>query len=150
GDRLLRVLLLRFDLAQPRDALLVLVERLGKSMPAGAVGNEEEFLGAPGARSGLERSFARIGDRPRRQAVDHIGVVAGLKLDIRTGDRPAERSLPADDAVDDRRIGLQLHFLLEAIDEYRGDAPALLRLAGFFFDNGSKGDELVGRFDRQI
>src|SRR5262249_861323 len=112
------LLLLLLDLAQPHHVLLVLVEALGETMPAGTVGDEKEIFGARGAGGGLERRLAGIGDRPRRQAVDYVGVVAGLELDVGARDRPAERPLPADNAVDDRRVRLQLHSLLEPIDEY--------------------------------
>src|SRR5262249_1875965 len=125
------LLLLRLDLAQPRDTLLMLVEALGKAVPAGAVGDEEKLLGARRVGGGFERRAAWVGDRSRRQAVDHIRVVPGLEVDIRARDRTAEAAFAADDAVDDRRVRLQLHALLETIDEHGRDPGALLGLAGF-------------------
>src|SRR5262249_23021158 len=61
-----------------------------------------------------------------------------------------ERPLPADNAVNDCRVRLQLHFLLEPIDEYRRDPRALLGLAGFLLDDRSGDDELVGILERQV
>src|SRR5581483_3927771 len=86
----------------------------------------------------------------RRQAVDHIGVVGRWMLDLVLLDRPAERTLAADQAVDDRRVGLQLHLLAKAVDEHRGDPRALLGLAGFLLDDRSKRDELLRRLEWQI
>ena len=40
--------------------------------------------------------------------------------------------------------------LLEPVDEDRGDARALLGLAGFLLDDGGEDDELLGRLERQI
>src|SRR4029077_12088862 len=103
-------------------------------MTAGAVGGEEQVAGARRIRRRLERGAAWIGDRPRRQAVDDIGVVRCRLLDLAALDRPAERPLAADQAIDDRRIGLQLDLLAQAIDEHRGDPAALVRLAGLLLD----------------
>src|SRR5712691_5439204 len=64
--------LLLLDHAQARDVLLVLVKIVGEDVPAGAVGDEEDLLGARRIGGGLERSAARIGDRPGRQALDHV------------------------------------------------------------------------------
>src|SRR5712672_998755 len=63
------------DHAQARDVLQVLIVGLGKGMSAGAVGDEKDFLGARRVGGGLDRCAAGIGDRPRRQALDDIGVV---------------------------------------------------------------------------
>ena len=45
----------------------MLLQVLGEGVPAGAVGDEEHFLGARRIGGRLERGAARIGDRPRRQ-----------------------------------------------------------------------------------
>src|SRR5690606_29013337 len=67
GGGIPRVLL---DPAQFRDMLLVLVVGFRKGVPASAVGDEEQFLGAGRVGGGLDRRAPRIGDRSRRQALD--------------------------------------------------------------------------------
>src|SRR5262249_22760184 len=142
--------LLALDPAQPVDVLLVLVVVFGEHVAAGAVGDEEDFLGARRVGGGFERGAARIGDRSGWQALDHIGVVRRRLADLALQDRPPERVLAADQAVDDGRVRLQLDPLLEAIDEHGGDAGALLRLAGLLLDDGRERDELVGRLERKV
>ena len=144
------ILLIGFHRAQPRDIFLMLLVGLRKSMAAGAVGDEIEFARARRIGRGFERGAAGIGDRSGRQAVDDIGVVGRRLLDLAFHDRPAERALAADQAINDRRIGLQLHFLLEPVDEDGGDPRALLGLAGFLLDERGENDELIRRLDRQV
>ena len=146
-SRLRRLLL---DHAQPRHVLLVLLVVVGEGVAAGAVGDEKQFLGARRIGGGFERGAARIGDRPRRQPVDDIGVVGRRLLDLVALDRPPERALAADQPVDDRRIGLQLHLLPQPVDEHRGHPRALLGLAGFLLDDRSQRHELLRRLDRQV
>ena len=65
---------------------------------------------------GLHRGAARIGDRRRRQAVDHDRCcTASLRRSRPAGDRPVELALAADQAVDDGRIGLQPHLLVSRL-----------------------------------
>ena len=100
---------LLLDLAPARDVLLVLVVGLGKDMAARAVGDEVEVLGAGRIGDRFKSGPARIGDRPRRQALDRIGVVGRRRVDLAAQDAAAERAFAADEAVHDRRVGLQLH-----------------------------------------
>ena len=138
------------DGAQLGDVLLVLVVGFGEGVSAGAVGDEEHFLGARRIGRSLDRGPPRIGDRPGRQTFDDVGVVRRLRLDIRPADRAAERAFAEHKAVDDGRIGLQLHLLLEPVDEHRRDPRALLGLAGLFLDDRREDDELVRRAQRQV
>ena len=145
GHRIDRRLLLLLDNAQARDILLVLLVIFREHMSAGAVGDEIELLGARRLGGRLERGAARIGNRRRRQAIDHIGVVRRRLLDFAAHDRASQRPFAADQTIDDGRIGLQLHLLLQAVDEDRSDARALLRPAGFLLNDGGKDDELLRR-----
>ena len=119
-------------------------------MAAGAVGDEEQVAGARRVGGGFQRGAAGIGDRARRQAVDDIGVVGRRLRDFAALDRAAQRALAADDAIDDGRVGLQLHLLAQAIDEHRGDAAALVRLAGFLLDDRGQRHQLLRRLDRNV
>ena len=109
------------DLPPMRDVLEMLVQRLRERVAAGAVGDEIELLRPHRVRRRLERRFARIADRSRRQAVDIVGVVRRRLIEFGLGDRMAERSLAEHQPVDDRRIRLQPHVFLQAIDEDAGD-----------------------------
>ena len=79
--------LLLLQRAVAGDVLVVLFERRGKDVAAGAVGDEIEVVGLGRVGDGLERRTAGIGDRRRRQAVDQIGVVGRLLVDVRLVDR---------------------------------------------------------------
>ena len=103
-----------------------------------------------GRRCRRRRRAARIGDRSRRQAFDYIGVVGGRLVEFATQDAASERALATDEAINDRRIGLKAHALLQAVEEDAGDAGAFIRLAGFLLDDGGQRDEFVFRLERQI
>jgi hypothetical protein len=66
---------LGLNLAPADDVGLVLRERRGKHVSAGAVCNEEERVRFCGVRGCFERRATRICDRCRRQAVDAIRIV---------------------------------------------------------------------------
>ena len=55
-----------------------------------------------------------------------------------------------DEAVDDRRVGLQPHPLVQAVDEHAGDMRTLVGLAGLPLDDRGQRDEFIGRLDRQV
>src|SRR5262249_12473611 len=117
---------------------------------AGAVGDEEKLLGARRVGGGFGRRAARVGDRPRRQAIDHIGVVAGLEVEIRPRDRTAEAAFAAHGALYAGRVRLQAQALVVPIAEH-GRAPgAFLGLARFLLDDRGQDHELIGIFDWQI
>ncbi len=128
----------------------MLVERLGEGVAARAVGDEEQVGGAHRIGDRLHRRFAWIADRARRQPFDGVGVVGRRLQKLGLRNAVSERAFAADEAIDDRRIGLELHPLLQAVDEDAGDMRALLRLARLLFDNGGHRHELARRFDRQI
>ena len=132
------------------DVFLMLVERLGEGVAAGPVGDEIEILRARGIGDRLHRRLAGIGDRPGRQTVDDVGVVGRRLIEFALGYAVPERSLAADQAVDDRRIGFELHPLLQAVDEDAGDMRALVRLARLLFDDRGERHQFARRFDRQI
>src|SRR5947208_12551143 len=99
----------------------MLIVGFREDMPASTIGREIEFLGACRIGGGFDRSSARIGNWPGRQTVDNIGVVwSGLFL-LGLGNRMTERTPARNKTVNDRRIRLQLHLLLQAIDKDRGD-----------------------------
>ena len=128
----------------------MLVVGLGKRVPTGPVGHKEQVARARRVGRRFERGAARIGDRSGRQAFDHIGVVRRRLRDLGALDRPAQRSLAADQAVDDGRIGLQLDPLPQAIGEDGGHAAALVGPAGFLLDDRGQRDELLRRLDQNI
>src|SRR5205085_3836810 len=70
--------------------------------------------------------------------------------DLAAQDAPAERALAADEAVDDRRVGLQLHPLGEPVDEHAGHPAALVGAPGLLLDDRGQNDELLRRLDRQV
>ncbi len=74
NSRLFRVQPLTLP-APAGDVPVVLVERSGKGVAAGAVGDEVELVAARGCSTARQRRAAGIGDRPRRQPVDDVGVV---------------------------------------------------------------------------
>ena len=67
GNRVRRELVLGvlLDLAPARDILLMLVERLGEGVAAGAVGDEEQVRGMGGIGDRLHRRLAGIGRSAR-------------------------------------------------------------------------------------
>src|SRR5262245_49775708 len=109
----------------------MLVVGFGKGMAARAVGDEEQIAGTRGIGRSFQRSPSGVGDRPGWQTVDYIGVVRRRLLDFRALDRAPQRSLAADQSIDDRRIGLQFYLLPQPVHEHRGDTAALVGLAGF-------------------
>src|SRR5204863_2419228 len=96
------------------------------------------------------RGAAGIGYRTGRQAIDDVSVVGRRLGDIASGERTTQRALAEYETVNDGRIGLQLHLLLQAVDEHRRYAGALLGLARLLLDDRSKHNELIRRFERQI
>src|ERR1700737_3333553 len=149
--RLNRVVLnLFFDRPQFGDVLLVLIVRVAKGVATGTIRDEEQIAGARRVGGGFERSAAGIGDRPRRKTVNHIGVVGRRLLDFAALDRPSQRSLAADQPVNDGRIGLQLYFLPQPVDEHRRDTAALVGLAGLLLDDRGQRNQLLRRLDWKV
>ena len=119
-------------------------------MPPAAVSRKVEFLCARRIGRGLDRAAPRIGNRAGRQAVDDVGVVRCRLRDLALGEGMTERPFAEDETVDDGRVRLKLHLLLQPIGKHRGDPRALLGLAGLFLDDGGENDELVWRLERQV
>ncbi|CEG08267.1 hypothetical protein BN961_01681 [Afipia felis] len=119
-------------------------------MPTGAIGHEIEITRARGVGGRFQRGTPRIGDRARRQSLNDVGVVRRRLLDLAALDRPSERTLAADKAVDDGRIGLQLDLLAQPVDEHRSDAAALIGAAGFLLNDRSQRHKLIGGAQREI
>ena len=147
-EALRRALLL--DRAQPRDVALVLLvaSRRRRGRRCRRRRNTGPWCAPdwrrPRARRGPDwRSAPAAGRRSGRCCRRRL-------LDLAARDRPAERALAADQAVDDGRVGLQPHLLLQPVDEHGGDARALVRLAGLLLDDGGERDELLRRLDRQV
>lgn len=86
---------------------------------------------------------------PGGRYVDDIGVIGRRTGDLAAHDRPAERTLAADEAVDDRRVGLQPHLLVQAVDEDAGDTRALVGATILLLDDRGEDDQFLGRLDRQ-
>src|SRR5882757_2791970 len=82
----IRLLLLQRPVAG--DILVVVLQRRGKDMAAIAVGDEIEIVGLRRVGDRFQRRAARAGDRRRRQALDQIGVVRRLLVDVGLVDRP--------------------------------------------------------------
>jgi hypothetical protein len=77
---------------------------------------------------GIERRLAGQRDRRRRQAIARVRVVRGIGVKIALGQIAVE---PFANPVDQRRIRLQPHALLQAIDEHRRDERPIRDAAGF-------------------
>ena len=146
----LRLLAGPLDLPPAGDVALVTLQRVGEGVAAGAVGDEEQILGPRRVGDRLQSRAAGIGDRAGRQALDHVGVVGGRPLDLRAHDAAPEGAAPADQAVDDGRIGLQLHPLLQPIDEHARDPRTLVGPAGLLLDDGGQRHHLGRRLDRHL
>src|SRR6185312_3450308 len=77
GSRLRFVLgALLLDLAPVGDRRVVLLQRIGEHVSAGAVGDEVEVVGGSRIKRRLDRRPPRVADRRRRLTVDLVGVVA--------------------------------------------------------------------------
>src|SRR6185369_1252879 len=124
---------LRLDLAPARDVCLVLGERGGKRVTARAIGDKIERVRGRWVRYGHERVAAGIADGRRWKAVDLIGVVSRVELDLTLPDHArraagfhktpvaaARRELFAD-AVNNGGIALKAHWPAQAIGEHRGN-----------------------------
>ena len=129
--RLAFALLLAADFAPFAHVPEVLPVGLGKDVAAGAVGDEIKFFVRHRMDGGLDRLAAGIGNRRRRQAEMNIGVPAVRLFQVLAQQAAAERRLASGQAVNHRRVGLQLHAPAQPVDEDAGDTRPLARLAGF-------------------
>src|SRR5579885_1103050 len=116
----------------------MLLVGFGEGVTAGPVSNKVQLPRARRIGGSLERGAARIGNRARRQTADDICIVRRRLFDLGLGEWTTERTLAANQAVDDGRVRLQLHVLLQPIDEDCSDARTLVGLAGLLFDDRGK------------
>src|SRR5690606_4220204 len=133
-----------------RDILLVLGIGLGKHMAfagRGALGDDVEIIVGVGIGDRPKRIDARIGDRRRRQAVDLVGIIGRLRLDLGSTDAAVELGLALGDAIDDGGVGLQAHAFAQPIDEDCGHLGTFAGDAGFLLDDGGEDEQLLGRFE---
>src|SRR5690348_12448301 len=110
------------DSAKAGDVLLMLRIAIRKHVTTVSVGYKIQLFGARRIGCSFERCAPGIGNRPGRQSIDDIGVVRGRLLYLTFHDGAPQRSLPASQTVDNRRIRLQAHLRLEAVDENGRDA----------------------------
>ena len=96
---------------------------------------------------GVKRSEARHGNGRRRETLARIGVEGLIGVEIAFVKRAVEARAHA---VDHRRISLQAHPLLEAINEYRRHKRAVSRASRFLLDKRSKRQRLIGRSEREV
>jgi hypothetical protein len=83
----------------------VILVIFGEGVATGAVGDEEQVTGARRIGHGRERGSTRVGDRTRRQAVDSVGIVGGLDLQIVVaGDIAVGFAGAAELGIDHRRV----------------------------------------------
>ncbi len=128
----------------------MLFQRLRKSMATRAIRHEIEVARARGVRGRFHGRTAGIGDWARRQRRNGVGVVRCRAINIRTADGAPERRLAADNAVDDRRVGLQAHLLVEAVVEDAGDARTFIGAARFLLHDGGERHEFARVAQGQI
>src|SRR5215813_4436786 len=138
------------DCAQARDVFHVLVISFGKRVSPGTVGDEIKLLRARRLSRSLDRGATRIGNWPGRQAIDDVCVVGRRLGYLALGERVAQRALAESQTVNDRRIRLKFHPLLEPICQHRRDARALLGLTGLFFNDRCEYDKLLRSLEGQI
>src|SRR5262249_18120454 len=128
----------------------MLLVSLRKSVSAGTIRHEIELLRTGRISGSLDRRPTRIGYRAGRQTINDVSIVRRRLGDVAFAQRSPERALAEHQPVNHRGVSLQPHPLFQAIDEHSRNARTLFRLARFFFDNGCKHNELIGRLERQI
>ncbi len=109
-------------------------------MAAIAPGDEIQAAAGHRVQGGMDRLAADHGDRRRRQAGNHVGVIGVGFLEVRAGQLAG---VALAQAVDHRRVGLQQHADFQAAHEHPGDLAALLRHTGFLFYQGGHDQRLV-------
>ena len=90
-----------FDLAPVGDIFLMLIQCFGERMPSGSVGDKIEVLAPCRIGDRFQRRLAWVANRPRRQALNDIGVIGRGLIEVGPGDAAAERALALRQAVDD-------------------------------------------------
>src|SRR5688572_18906004 len=95
----------------------------------------------------LKGVTTRIGNRTRRETINCICIIWRGLFDIRLQDCAVRRAaFSSKETIEDRRIRLQAHALVQPVDEYGGNTRALISLAGLFLDNRSERDKLFNGF----
>ena len=113
---------LALNSAPLRHIGVVLRKGRREGMATGAIGNEVEVFRLGRIEYRLNRRPSRIGDRCWRQSLDFIRIVGRLLLQLTLENTPAERTLAADNPVNDGRIGLQRDTLFKPIYKDTCDA----------------------------
>ena len=72
----------------------MLIQSFRERMPAGSVGDKIEVLAPRRFGDGFQRRLAGVANRPRRQAVDDIGVIGRRLIEVGFRDAAAERAFP--------------------------------------------------------
>src|SRR5690606_32232706 len=119
-------------------------------MPTGTVRDEIKIFRLRRVGYCLQRRAPWDRDGTRRKAINDVGVVWCRLLDIGPIDRTIRRfTITTEKAVDDRRIRLQTHALVEPIDEHSGDTRTLITARRLFLSDRSECDELVDVIERK-
>src|ERR1700730_2343034 len=138
------------DHPQAGHVFQMLVIAVRKRMPASAISHKVELLRARRVGGGLDGRTAGIGDRTGRQPIDQIGVVRRRLRNIALREGSTQRSFAENKPVDDGRIRLQLHLLLEPVREHGCNPRTFFRFTGFLFYDRREYDKLVRGLERQI
>ena len=126
----------------------MLLQRIREGVPTAAVGYEIEIVGLGRVQSRFDGGLARVADRSRGEALDLVGVVRVLGVDLGLLDRLAPLHRPAIEPIKYSRVRLQLHAFAQAIDKHARNLLALIGTAGFFFNHRGQNERLLWRLER--
>ena len=126
------------------------LKRWREGMAAGAVGDEIEVVGLGRPQRRFNRCASGIGDRRWWQPIDFISIISRLAVDLFLLDRMVEHTLAAHEPVDDGGVGLEPHFLPEAVLEHARDALAFIGAPGFLLHDGGQNQRLFRRRHHDI
>ena len=144
GARAVAAVALPLDLPPAGDVAVVLLQRAGEGVAAGAVGDEVEVVRLRRPRRRAQRLPPGRGDGRRRQAAVAVGVEGRVAVEVGAGQRPVQPGAVRR-GVGDRGVGLQRHPAPEAVDVDGGDARPLLRQARFLLHDGGEHQRLARR-----
>ena len=121
------------------DGPIVLGQADRKMMCAITASHKVQIVRVGRVQGGPQGGQAGVGNRARRQAMDHIRVIRCRGLQVVAG----EVSVKILDAVDNGRVTLESDASAEPIVDHRRDQRAFGGLAGLFFNNRGQGNDLV-------
>ncbi len=119
-------------------------------MASGAVCHKEDIVCVVRLSGGKQGRASGVRDGRGWQTGDDIGVPRRLGAQFAAPQTPAQGSLPLGDAINDRRVGLQTHALVQAVHKDARHHATLFGNGGLFFDDGCKRQQVFWRFQRQI